>query len=117
MITDFFKTTFDIYRLTSSDQGGIETKSYQKIATVLGWMRPLHGSEIRANEKRTYVTTHRMYCTVLELRPTDVVLKDELTYEVRYFQNPMDSNQFMQVDLECRKINDPLKSIVMQELV
>lgn len=103
MIQDYFLPGFEIKRATQTSNGGIVEESYSTIATVEGRMRPLSGSEIMRNEKNNYITTHRFYCNVIDLNENDVICKDGKTYEVKLKVNPMEMNEFLQVDCECKE--------------
>ncbi len=101
MIEDYFTPGWEIQRPTTQNIGGIAKDTYTTILTIEGRMRPLTGSEIYANEKNNYKTTHRFYCGIYDIKSNDRIYDSihGLIYEVEFIRNPMSMDNHLEVDV------------------
>jgi len=63
-----------------------------------GYIRLLSGSEVLVSEKHTFVSTHRLYTAIMDIKKGDRITQNGVTYSV-IIPNPLIDN-IMQVDLE-----------------
>lgn len=101
MIEDYYDTIITIKRKTTADNGiGGKSETWNDHLTILGKIRPLNGNERFSADKVTLYATHRLYCTLADITELDRVVYNNQTYEIKYINNPMNMNRFLQVDLE-----------------
>ena len=65
-----------------------------------GRLRPMSGREKQSADKKTQFATHRIYCPIMDIKPTDRIKYKGQMFEVLFASNVMDSDEFMQVDCE-----------------
>lgn len=115
MIQDFFESGFMLKRLLTLNEDGIMVEKYYSAGPMEGRMRPLTGSEARANEKLNYNATHRFYTDFFGIRVTDIIERGGEEFHVTHIQNPMEMHQYLQVDCELRDNTTPADVIVMSD--
>ena len=103
MIENDFIYGFVIKRPTTVNSNGIMQTTYNTVITTSGRLRPLTGNEIYQNEKRNLRSTHRFYCGIIDIQVEDYILFGGKYYAVKYIKNPMEANEFLQVDCEYRQ--------------
>lgn len=101
MIEDYFTSGWEIQRPITQNIGGIAKDTYIMVKTIAGRMRPLTGSEIYANEKYNYKTTHRFYCGIHDIKSNDRIhdSNSNLSYEVVFIRNPMSMDDHLEIDV------------------
>jgi hypothetical protein len=101
VIEDYFTPGWEIQRPTTQNVGGIAKDTYTPVVTIGGRMRSLTGSEIYANEKNNYKTSHRFYCGIHDIKPNDRIhdLILGLSYEVEFIRNPMSMDDHLEIDV------------------
>lgn len=105
MIQDFYTKTFEIKRLTQTNDNGILTENLTTHLTIKGKMRSLTGYEILQNEKLNYTTTHRFYCDVYDIKNTDKIydLSENKMYDIKSIRNPFEINRHLEIDCEYKQ--------------
>lgn len=106
MISNYFTPGYKIKTASNTpDGGGGIVVSYSIAATIPGRMRMLNGNEIIQNEKKSLVTTHRFYCdyTNVITATSKIEAPDGSIYEVKLINNPMEFNEFLQIDCELKR--------------
>lgn len=63
-----------------------------------GYIRLLSGSEQLTSRKHTFISTHRLYTSTIDIEKGDMIIQNGITFAVTY-SNPLIDN-IMQVDLE-----------------
>lgn len=106
-IEDTFRDGFQLIgKAVGTDSGGAITEGAPTVLKEFSARtRPLSGNEMIQNEKKGYITTHKIYCyadvpATNELQIYDTV-KDK-TYDIKLIVDPMEAGEFLQVDCECK---------------
>lgn len=101
MIEDSYIQTIVIKRsANTSDSGGSFTNSTTTIGTIKGCINQLSGSKQTFNQKLNYVSTHRLYCAVTDIKFGDQVTCNGNNYTVNSVNDPMGFGQHLEVDME-----------------
>jgi len=105
VIKKFFTELFIIERNVPVSNGmGGYTDDWSIHLEILGKIRPLTETEKYAADKITVHATHKLYCSVIDIKAKDRVTdEDELVYLVKGVINPMKFNNHLQIDLEYIK--------------
>ncbi|HEX2866545.1 MAG TPA: hypothetical protein VHO03_05865 [Ignavibacteriales bacterium] len=102
MITDFFDTEIQVLRKTQTESGGVVKNSFTPQATAQGKNTVIGSREAEENSRRGFVTTHRTYMAVVDVKNGDKFLINGEEFEVKDVRNPMGLNKFLQVDSELK---------------
>ena len=101
MILNFYNLTCTLQRATlSTNSMGETVESYAPVAVFAGSIRPQTGKEVRADARKVQISTHRLYCDPMEIKPTDRIVCNGHTYGVIFAHDVMNMGRMMQVDLE-----------------
>lgn len=97
---DKYFRSITIQRPTSSTNAwGGDDMTFGAHLTVQGLIRQLHGNEVTSGQKDQVVATHRMYCRLADIKVTDRVVYNTITYEITSVNNVMNFDELLQVDL------------------
>lgn len=101
MIRDYFTDTVSLYSpaFGVSTTTGDTVTTWTLAETFKGKVRPLSASEQYVQNKRTVVTTHRLYCDNTTINESYKVVCSGSTYDITGIINPMGFNRFLQVDM------------------
>lgn len=103
MIDKYYGEGFKIKRQSLQDDGGgVSVPVFTDVMDVSGRLRPLTGNEILANERIGLRTTHRFYCDVISVIPTDRIYdsNSSSSYDIKFIKNPMSMNHHLEIDCE-----------------
>ncbi len=101
-IVRFFEPGWELWRPAFSvdaDYKGAE-ETFAKVADIQGRMRPQSSGIRGAAEKDTYFEGHRFYTDHFDIQPGDRLRKDGQEYRAISPMNPMQFDEFLQVDCE-----------------
>lgn len=102
-ISRFYNETVDVMRNTptANNIGGFKDNWSVHIADLACRIRPLQETEKYVGDKQTLYATHKLYCSVVDIKETDKIIDtDNKEYLVKGVINPMRWNNHLQVDLE-----------------
>lgn len=98
---DKFFVPIVIQRSTmTTDSWGNPIQTWSNYSTILGLLRQINGSKLDSSRKDTTTTTHRLYCRLNDIKPTDRVLYNNQTYSITRVNNVMGFDELLQVDCE-----------------
>ena len=101
MIEHFLNLSCTLQRATQGTNTMGETVlNYAPVAVFAGSIRPQTGREVKINNRKTQITTHRLYCHPRQILPTDRILCNGILYGVIFANDVMHMGRLMQVDLE-----------------
>ncbi len=100
-IRKFFVEDVDVYTAseTTNSYGEI-VETWSKNRTIFGRIRPLSGNERFVAGAEHQISTHRLYTSDSNIHEEDQIVYGEKTFEVIFVSNPMNFNQFYQVELQ-----------------
>ncbi|MGE5353908.1 MAG: hypothetical protein ACM3P0_17610 [Acidobacteriota bacterium] len=102
MITDFFDTEIQVLRKSQVESGGVVKNAFTPVTTTQGKNTTLGSREAEENSRRGFVSTHRTYMEVVDVKNGDKLLINGEEFEVKDVRNPMGLNKFLQVDSELK---------------
>ena len=86
---------------------GEKVRAYVLDKTITGRIRPLKGNEVFMSGARQEISTHRLYCAYehyFDVTEDKQIEDDEgTTYDITAIINPMNFDEWLQVDLEVVK--------------
>ena len=100
MINRLFEPGHVIERKThkKNDIGGWK-EEWTTHALVVGLIRPLSGQERLSADKHTLVATHKFYCSPIDIKEGDRLIKDDRVFDVVFVKDPMSMGHHLEVDL------------------
>ena len=83
MIQDYYTTSFESYRVSSSvDANNFEIETDVINLSGSGRFEPLSGAERYFSDKKEAYTTHRLFCEVLDIVEKDTIKINSLDYDI-----------------------------------
>ena len=100
-ITDFYKNRADVERQTRVDDDAGTWKEVWTVqhGDIACCIQPRRGYEFVAHDKVQSDVTHVMYCDVMEIRPSDRVKSEGITFDVLDARNIDFLGRFLTIDL------------------
>lgn len=103
MIERYFEPGIVVERYTEgTDELGNPTKAWSHHLDIVGRIDALLGNEQQIAGSPTVVVTHMLFCPVVDIVERDRVMYQGRTYEVKFVDNPMNYNCFLQLYLEVK---------------
>ncbi len=103
-IERFFRPGIVIERyVETEDELGNPVKQWETHMEISGLIDALDGDEQLSADKVTLVATHMLFCPVVDITEKDRVKYRGQTYDVKFVDNPMNYDRFLQVGLEVRR--------------
>jgi len=101
MIHKWMKPGWTLHTLqTSTDGWGNVTEDWSTGTAVSGRFRPLSGDRRLSADKHDEFADAKFYCSAdVSVSVGDQLRRDDDHYEVKFVQNPMDMDRFLQVEL------------------
>jgi len=100
-ITKYFINDIDVYIATQTTNSyGEITETWSKDRTVFGRIRPLNGRERFVAGAEHQISTHRLYTNDGNINEENQIVYGGKTFDVIFVANPMNFNEFWQIDLE-----------------
>lgn len=102
MIEDYYTPGWTIQRAgqVQNEWGDWVDGWADHLTNVEGRMRALSGSERYSADKQTFFGTHRFYTSVANIKVTDRIVKEGTTYDIKFVNNVMEFDEFLQCDVE-----------------
>lgn len=85
---------------TTTDAWGNTIQSWATHLTVKGLIRQLSGSQPSISQNDIAISSHRMYCRVVDITTNDRVVYGGKYYDVVRVNNVMNFGELLQVDLD-----------------
>jgi len=96
--------TLTLQTLTeTADGAGGHTASWTDVGTFRARISPLTAQERLLQDKRTMLTTHRIYCDNMNVSPKDRIKWGLYYFEIIGITNP--SETYHHLEIEAREIN------------
>ena len=101
-ITDFYKNKANVERQTRIENS---VGTWEEVWTVVHndvacCIQPRKGYEFVAHDKVQSDTTHVMYCDVMEIRPSDRIVAEGITFDVLDGRDIDFLGRFLTIDLK-----------------
>ena len=101
-ITDFYKNKANVERQTRIENS---VGTWEEVWTVVHndiacCIQPRRGYEFVAHDKVQSDVTHVLYCGVMEIRPSDRVKSESITFDVLDVRNIDFLGRFLTIDLQ-----------------
>jgi SPP1 family predicted phage head-tail adaptor len=104
MIERYFEPGITIERyVEGTNELGDPTKSWSHHLDITGRIDALTGTEQVVAGAPSVVATHMLFCPIVDVTASDRVLYMGAVYEVKFIDNPMNFNRFLQVYLEVKE--------------
>lgn len=101
MIEDYFVDGIEIERyVEGTDELGNPLKIWENHLTIKGLIDALTGDEQSKANAPAVVSSHMLFCHVVDISEKDRVKFQGKTYNITFVDNPMSFNRFLQVSLE-----------------
>lgn len=99
-IDKFFGPIIVQRKTTVTDTWNNEKYTYAPILTIQGVVRETSGDEPHNAGKDTPISKHRLYSRKTALLPSDRIVYNGQTYEIKNINDVMNFGELLQVDLE-----------------